>query len=135
MRLLRLSERFPLDYLKDFQVSIFFLNLLKKSDFYDMNHKNRGIALIISFDRLDFDRNLILNDGFNVDADRLKNSFTNLGFEIHYYSSFNKSNFEEIIEAYSQRDFTDDDCFVCVILGHGNAAEQVTCADNKGYTI
>ena len=100
-----------------------------------MNHKNRGIALIFSFERLDFDPRLKIENGFAVDVEALKKSFRNLGFDVHKYSNLNYSNFEEIIDSYSQRDFTDDDCFVCAIVGHGDAVEQVNCADHKGYVI
>ena len=98
-----------------------------------MTHRNRGIALIFTFDRDNYSRKRMYNRGMRVDADRLSESFTKLGFDVHRYSSLTKSNFEEILEAYSQRDYTNDDCLVCVVDGYGNEKEEVKCADNVRF--
>jgi hypothetical protein len=104
-----------------------------KHRFYKMDYPNRGIALIFTFDRLNNCPTRNFNFHMNDDADRLSQTFKDLDFDIHKYSSLNKSHFEEIINDYSKRNYANDDCFLCIVIGHGNKNEEVMCADGEMY--
>ncbi len=98
-----------------------------------MNYPNRGIALIFTFDRLNNCPTRNFNFPMTADADRLSQTFKDLEFDIHRYSSLNKSHFENIIDDYSKRNYANDDCFLCIVIGHGNINEEVQCADGELY--
>jgi hypothetical protein len=98
-----------------------------------MNYPNRGIALIFTFDRLSYCPERYFNFGMKDEADRLSKTFKNLEFDIHRYSSLNKSHFEKIIDDYSKRNYSNDDCFLCIIIGHGNENEEVVFDDDRKY--
>jgi hypothetical protein len=99
-----------------------------------MDYPNRGIALIFTFDRLNYSPGRNCNNGMVIDADRLSKTFSEcLQFDVHRYSSLNKSDFEEIIKGYSKRNYDNDDCFVCIIRAHGTKNDEVQCADGEHY--
>jgi hypothetical protein len=98
-----------------------------------MDYPNRGIALIFTFDRLNNCPTRNFNFDMNDDADRLSQTFKDLDFEVHKYSSLNKSHFEKIIDDYSKRNYANDDCFLCIVIGHGDEKEEVQCADGEPY--
>jgi hypothetical protein len=99
-----------------------------------MDHPNRGVALIFTFDRLNYCFEKKCNLGMVFDADRLSKTFSEcLQFDVHRYSSLIKSDFEEMINAYTKRDYTNDDCFVFAIRGHGSKKDEVQCADGEYY--
>jgi hypothetical protein len=98
-----------------------------------MNYPKRGIALIFTFDRLSYCPKRDFNFGMIADADRLSQTFKYLEFDVHRYSSLNKSQFEKIIIDYSKRNYANDDCFLCIVIGHGNINEEVVCADGRKY--
>jgi hypothetical protein len=99
-----------------------------------MDYPNRGIALIFTFDRLNNCPTRNFNFGMNDDADRLSQTFKDLDFDVQRYSSLNKSHFEKIIDYYSKRNYANDDCFLCIVIGHGNKNEEVQCADGELYS-
>jgi hypothetical protein len=104
-----------------------------KQRLYKMDYPNRGIALIFTFDRLNNCPKRDFNFHMNDDADRLSQTFKDLEFDVHRYSNLKKSQFEEIINDYSKRNYANDDCFLCIVIGHGNKNEEAQCADGELY--
>lgn len=102
---------------------------------YDMDYKNRGIAVVFSMERSNFDDKKEILHAFRVDVDRIEATFKKLDFEIHIYRNLKKANLESIVVGYSERDYKRDDCFVCITLAHGRANDQILCADDKTYDL
>jgi caspase 7 len=100
-----------------------------------MNHAKRGIALIISFDRLNYDPTRNLNMDFLADVERMSITCNKLSFDVHEYSSLTSGDFKELIDSYSRLDFSNDDCFMCVIIGHGDGNDEIECANEKDFDL
>uniref|UniRef100_A0A8B9SA49 Caspase-6 n=2 Tax=Apteryx TaxID=8821 RepID=A0A8B9SA49_APTOW len=86
---------------------------------YKMNHQRRGVALI--FNQEHFFWHLMLPERRGTIADRrnLTQSLTDLGFEVRCFDDLKAEHMLEKIYDASAEDHSDADCFVCVILSHG----------------
>ncbi|XP_025934842.1 caspase-6 isoform X2 [Apteryx rowi] len=84
-----------------------------------MNHQRRGVALI--FNQEHFFWHLMLPERRGTIADRrnLTQSLTDLGFEVRCFDDLKAEHMLEKIYDASAEDHSDADCFVCVILSHG----------------
>ncbi|XP_007933362.1 caspase-8 [Orycteropus afer afer] len=94
---------------------------------YQMNSKPRGYCLI--FNNYDFavarknvsklykikDRN-----GTDLDAEALKNTFSELHFEVIDFKNCTAKKICEVLESYQNKDHGSKDCFICCILSHGD---------------
>lgn len=52
--------------------------------YYNMNHKNRGLALIFNHEKYD-NNNMSSRDGTHVDCDRLRETLRSLDFDVRIY--------------------------------------------------
>lgn len=100
-------------------------NVLSSEDFfsdkYKMNYPNRGKALIIN--NRHFDRRLNLGErtGTDVDAIALHQRFGEMGFEADVVDNLTVKDMVQVLaKAAADDEFNlHSDCFVCVILTHG----------------
>jgi hypothetical protein len=91
------------------------------NDYYKMDHKGRGYAVIINnykFDNPDY----FTLVGQKNDAKTYEETFRILGFkenEIKRFENQTAYEMKEIMKKYSNEDYIDYDCFICVFLSHG----------------
>uniref|UniRef100_A0A8C4WYB9 Caspase-6 n=2 Tax=Eptatretus burgeri TaxID=7764 RepID=A0A8C4WYB9_EPTBU len=86
---------------------------------YNMKRARRGIALI--FNHENFFWQLCLNQrrGTAADGRNLQKWLTYLGFEVMLHNDKTVSEFKELIAQAALADHSDADCFICVVMTHG----------------
>lgn len=92
------------------------------SDTFNMNHKRRGKALIINQENFSSslkEQGFGQRVGTNVDAKNLRFKLEALGFKVEPYNDLKAASIRNIVSRAAAEDHTDADCFVCVILSHG----------------
>ena len=105
----------------------------EKDENYNMNHEKRGKALVINIRAYDDPNPFKLKERvWSVrDVENLKHTLEYLEFEFKLCQNFTKSQIEqEIKEMASSVDHSNSDCFLCVVMSHGNEDKIVT-SDNK----
>ncbi|KAL5018849.1 hypothetical protein ScPMuIL_004571 [Solemya velum] len=105
-----------------------------KSDEYKMDHPRRGKALIIS--NREFNEELELKSlevSCNADVEKLQTAFKNLDFEVDTRTDLSSREIEELLDEISKEDHSDADCFVCVIISHGE--EDTVFATDKSIEL
>jgi len=90
----------------------------KYDDYYKMDHKKRGYAVIFNHEHFDIP-NLSQRSGTNVDCEELKGALVHLGFNVSVYKDLTKIKVLDTIEKYAKMDHSDCDCFVMCVLSHG----------------
>ncbi|BFZ17828.1 hypothetical protein BsWGS_20867 [Bradybaena similaris] len=91
------------------------------SDCYKMNHDKRGMAVIINNKNFDPSTKMGVREGTDVDANAMYSLLDMLGFEsIKQYDDQTAAQIKEILKRASNENHTRSDCFVCVILSHGD---------------
>ncbi|XP_017024563.1 caspase-1 [Drosophila kikkawai] len=85
---------------------------------YNMNHKNRGLALIFNHEFFEIP-SLKPRAGTNVDAQELKKTFKSLGFDATVHKDCKLRDILKHIEEAAVQDHTDNDCLAVAILSHG----------------
>jgi caspase 7 len=103
------------------------------SDSYKMNHEKRGKALVINMQTYDAPNPFKLKERvWSVrDVDNLQHTLEYLEFDFKLCQNFTKSQIEqEIKEMALSVDHSNSDCFLCVVMSHGNEDKIVT-SDNK----
>ena len=94
---------------------------------YNMCHKNRGICLIIEnetfSDKHSATRSLGRRHGSHVDAERAINVFSGLGFSVYHQKDLTRSQIQTMLKSLAVADHRDSDCFVCIVLTHGDHGE------------
>lgn len=104
---------------------------------YNMCHRSRGICLIIENEtfalRGPSTRHLTKRIGSDVDRNQLVNLFDKLSFHVIVQRDLRVSGVREILRQVSHLDHTDSDCFVCIVLSHGEYGELY--AHDQKYPI
>ncbi|XP_046667717.1 caspase-1-like isoform X3 [Homalodisca vitripennis] len=91
----------------------------KHALFYKMDHKYRGIAVILNHENFMPNMKLKPRAGTNVDSEQLEKSLRRLGFQIQVHYDLTVEKIDKIIEKVSQQDHSDNDCFALACLSHG----------------
>jgi caspase 7 len=102
------------------------------SENYNMNHKQRGKALVINIRTYNPNPDELNERVWSVkDVENLQHTLGYLEFDFKLCQNFTKSQIEhEIKEMSSSVDHSNSDCFLCVVMSHGNEDKIVT-SDNK----
>lgn len=90
---------------------------------YNMCHKYRGICLILDNDTFSphgQTRNLSQRVGSSVDTEAIADLFSKLGFDLIIRKNLTASGVKETLKSISLLDHSDNDCFVCFALTHGD---------------
>lgn len=87
--------------------------------YYNMNHRNRGMAIIFNHENFKTNLNLKARSGTNLDRSNLENSFKKLGFSTQVYHDKTQSEVLDIISVVANTDHSDNDCLVIAVLTHG----------------
>lgn len=66
--------------------------------YYNMNHKNRGVALIFNHEEFD-DTDWSVRHGTRADCDNLIKTFTALHFDVRVYEDLMKSEVKSILQS------------------------------------
>lgn len=86
--------------------------------YYNMNHKNRGIALVFNHENFDIG-GLSKRSGTNVDCECLVNRLEILGFNVQVFHNLEYSDLYARVIAAANWNHCDNDCFIMAILTHG----------------
>ncbi|XP_047741672.1 caspase-1 isoform X3 [Hyalella azteca] len=108
---------------------------LADDEFYNMNHKRRGDCIIFSHDK--YDSKLGPRDMSPDDAQRCRETFQKLGFEVQIHTNLKEKELLDKLQEVSERDHSDCDALVIVFMSHGGNDEglEYLCAyDDKFRT-
>jgi hypothetical protein len=99
---------------------------------YNMNHKERGIALVINMQNYDDPNPFKLDERkWSVkDVESLRKTLDYLEFKVILSLDSTKSQIEKVLQDQAELDHSDSDCFLCVVMSHGNEDKIVT-RDNQ----
>ena len=87
---------------------------------YNMDHKNRGHCLIFDIEQFNPARKLPRRLGSQVDSSGLYNLFRAMSFDVKIFKDISAKEIRYQLEYFAKDvDHSDNDCFVCVILTHG----------------
>ena len=107
-----------------------------KSTKYKMDHENRGIALVVNMlnygDPNPFklaERKWSINDVKN-----LRTTLEYLEFDFKLCQNFTKTQVEQVVQEQASINHEKSDCFLCVVMSHGNQDKIVT-SDNRGMSF
>lgn len=96
---------------------------MENEDMYNMHHSSRGYAMLINQERFSIDlkisQGLGKRDGTRVDQDHLENRLRALGFTVLVYRDQTADQIVKACTRMAKKDHTDCDCFVCIVLSHG----------------
>ncbi|XP_034484452.1 caspase-like [Drosophila innubila] len=85
---------------------------------YNMNHKNRGMAII--FNHKKFDKNSLPDrHGTDKDCTRLKNVLKKLDFDVAEHNDLCYKEIEGVIENAASKNHANNDCILIAIFSHG----------------
>uniref|UniRef100_UPI00358E63D1 caspase-6 isoform X2 n=1 Tax=Myxine glutinosa TaxID=7769 RepID=UPI00358E63D1 len=86
---------------------------------YNMKHARRGIALIFNHEHFMWQLRLTQRRGTAADGNNLQKWLTYLGLEVMLHNDKTVSELRELIAQAASADHSDADCFVCVVMTHG----------------
>lgn len=137
-----------IDYKDTLIVSNLWTEFFEEETYYTMkrnipNGQYRGIALIINIDQYDHSKNdsrlgksIPVNggesklEGSYKDVAELKKTFGQvLKYKCQVYQDITQTNFDELIDDFAEKDFTQYDSFVCIIMSHGNEKGEIASSD------
>jgi hypothetical protein len=98
---------------------------------YNMKRDKRGIALVINIRTYNPNPDKLKERVWSVkDVENLKHTLEYLEFELKFFQNFTKSQIEQVMQEQASVDHSNSDCFLCVVMSHGNEDKIVT-SDNK----
>jgi hypothetical protein len=98
---------------------------------YNMKRDKRGIALVINIRMYNPNPDKLKERVWSVkDVENLKHTLEYLEFELKFFQNFTKSQIEQVMQEQASVDHSNSDCFLCVVMSHGNEDKIVT-SDNK----
>ncbi|GAB6023667.1 hypothetical protein CHUAL_008432 [Chamberlinius hualienensis] len=83
-------------------------------------NKKRGLALIFNHKVYEKDLGMEPRDGTEFDSLNLQKVFKQLGFTVKVYDDLTLTQIKEELAKASADGHQDNDCFVCVVLSHGD---------------
>jgi len=92
----------------------------KDSDFYNMNHKYRGKAIIFNHYKFSPEINLPTRSGTNVDRDNLRVVLRQLEFDVEIHNDLRAQDIDRVLMKASLEDHTESDCIFIAVLSHGD---------------
>ncbi|XP_026331845.1 caspase-1-like isoform X1 [Hyposmocoma kahamanoa] len=90
----------------------------RNAPYYNMNHKERGMAIIFNHEHFDI-HNLKSLTGNNADSDRLAKILKSLGFRVTMLNNLNALDVIKYIQETAEMDHSDSDCLLVAVLTHG----------------
>jgi hypothetical protein len=100
-------------------------------DKYKMDHEKRGTALVINIRSYEDDKLKNREIKSKIDVDNLKRTLEYLEFDFQLCDNFKAEEIEqEIKRQASQIDHSQSDCFLCVVMSHGNDEDIFFSSDS-----
>ncbi|KAL0841921.1 hypothetical protein ABMA28_014153 [Loxostege sticticalis] len=90
----------------------------RNAPYYNMNHKNRGMALIFNHEHFDI-HSLKSRTGTNVDSDNLAKVLKSLDFRVTVFHNKKSEEINGYIKQTAEMDHSDSDCLLIAVLTHG----------------
>ncbi|XP_063237670.1 caspase-1 isoform X2 [Bacillus rossius redtenbacheri] len=90
----------------------------RNAAFYNMNHKNRGVALIFNHENFKMGT-LRSRTGTTADRENLSSCLKELGFTVTIYNDLAQKQIMTIVNEVAASDHSDNDCFLMAVLSHG----------------
>ena len=99
---------------------------------YEMNHERRGIALVINIRSFDAPNPDELEERLwsMKDVENLEQTLKYLEFKVILCQNYTKNQIELEIQKQASKNHSQSDCFLCVVMSHGNEDKIVTY-DNR----
>ena len=93
---------------------------------YEMNNAKRGIALLINIRTYNPNPyNLAERTWSEPDVVNLKKTLEYLEFELRFYDNLTAIEIREEIQKIAEIDHKDSDCFLCVVMSHGEDDKMI----------
>ncbi|XP_053367843.1 caspase-7-like [Clarias gariepinus] len=86
---------------------------------YNMDHLKIGKCVIINNKNFHRETGMTVRNGTDRDAGELFKCFKNLGFEVVVHNDQTCDKMRKILENLSKEDHTNNSCFACILLSHG----------------
>ncbi|XP_054736450.1 caspase-1-like [Anastrepha obliqua] len=102
----------------DFNKYMAYMPTERHASEYNMNHKNRGLALIFNHEHFDIP-SLKPRQGTNVDCDNLSAALKKLHFQVNTYKDCKLRDILKYVDKAASQDHTHNDCIAVAILSHG----------------
>ncbi|KAM3938222.1 caspase-3-like [Leptodactylus fuscus] len=90
---------------------------------YKMDYPQKGRCLIINMENFQEDQKLPRRTGTSQDENRLKDVFENLGFQVQIEKDKKCDEIVNILDKVAGDDHSNCNCFVCIVMSHGNEGE------------
>ena len=98
---------------------------------YNMNHEKRGTALVINMRSYEDDKLKNREAKSKVDVDNLRRTLEYLEFDFKLCDNFTAEEIEQEIQRQATADHSQSDCFLCVVMSHGNDKDMFYSSDYK----
>jgi hypothetical protein len=97
---------------------------------YNMNNYRRGIALVINIRKYDAPNQHKERVWSVKDFENLKKTLNYLEFQVVLSQNLTKNELEQVMQEQAKLNYEKYDCFLCVVMSHGND-EKIVTSDNK----
>jgi hypothetical protein len=109
-------------------------------DKYKMDHEKRGTALVInirSFEDNELKNNELKNREIKskIDVDNLRRTLEYLEFDFKLCDNFKAEEIGQEIQRQALIDHSQSDCFLCVVMSHGNDKDMFYSSDNQKISL
>ncbi|XP_047628299.1 caspase-3 [Phacochoerus africanus] len=86
---------------------------------YKMDYPEMGLCIIINNKNFDKNTGMACRSGTDVDAANLRETFTNLKYEVRNKNDLTREEILELMHSVSKEDHSKRSSFICVLLSHG----------------
>jgi hypothetical protein len=100
-------------------------------DKYKMDHEKRGTALVINMRSYENPKLKNREIKSNKDVENLKRTLEYLEFDFKLCDNFKAEEIEQEMQIQASIDHSQSDCFLCVVMSHGNDEDKFLTSDNK----
>ncbi len=100
---------------------------------YNMDHDERGVALVINMWKYEEGGNKLKDrekKSIN-DVENLRKTLVQLGFEFQRRDNLTAEALKQEIQKQAERVHSNSDCFLCVVMSHGNDQDKFYSSDKK----
>jgi hypothetical protein len=99
---------------------------------YNMNHAKRGVALVINMQKYDAPNPFKLQERvWSVkDVENLEKTLNYLEFKVVLCKDKTRAEIEKVLQVQASLDHSESDCFLCVVMSHGNE-DRIVTRDNQ----
>jgi hypothetical protein len=105
-------------------------------DKYKMDHEKRGTALVINIRSYENDKLKNREIKSKIDVVNLRRTLEYLEFDFKLCDNFKAEEIEQEIQRQaSQINHSQSDCFLCVVMSHGNDKDMFYSSDNKEISL